>query len=195
MTETTSMQCPKCSGHTLIEKTTKVAGLLLDRCNNCQGIWFDRNELQELLSADNLSPLNIPEYAEVDAHSSCPRCQKPLYEFCYPGTITRVDACKQCRGIWLDNNEWKFINTALKQKLEFSCPKCHSWQQQSDQCVNCGVYFAKLKSPVPTRNAKPVDKDCSEKHYQAQSYADDIPGAKGSMLRFIDRAINTLTDY
>lgn len=44
------MKCPTCS------ETMKVVagrgGIEIDRCPNCQGVWLDRGELDELIEAD-----------------------------------------------------------------------------------------------------------------------------------------------
>ena len=44
------MNCPKCKTVTLAE--FKVEGVAVDRCSSCDGIWFDAQELSQLLSED-----------------------------------------------------------------------------------------------------------------------------------------------
>jgi hypothetical protein len=39
------MHCPKC-GHELHH--IEVEGIILDKCDKCEGIWFDKGELEEL---------------------------------------------------------------------------------------------------------------------------------------------------
>lgn len=42
------MNCPRCTTATLYEIDRD--GIVLDRCERCRGIWFDRGELEKLLS-------------------------------------------------------------------------------------------------------------------------------------------------
>jgi len=44
------MKCPKC-GHDM--KTIMLDSIELDKCTNCEGIYFDAGELDELLLAEN----------------------------------------------------------------------------------------------------------------------------------------------
>ncbi len=42
------MDCPKCSSETLVE-TPVLGNIPLDVCPGCSGIWFDKDELEDLL--------------------------------------------------------------------------------------------------------------------------------------------------
>jgi uncharacterized protein with PIN domain len=44
-----SMRCPRCTG-TLVE--VKFEGVLIDRCDNCSGVWLDPGEFAELVQKD-----------------------------------------------------------------------------------------------------------------------------------------------
>jgi hypothetical protein len=48
------LHCPKCSG--LLETHT-FRGFLLDRCQNCGGIWMDRGELEAIVTKVSRGPL------------------------------------------------------------------------------------------------------------------------------------------
>ena len=41
------MECPKCDGE--FEKIT-FSGIEIERCNTCQGLWFDEGELHRTLA-------------------------------------------------------------------------------------------------------------------------------------------------
>jgi hypothetical protein len=43
------MKCPKCGSDL---KEIKFKGLLLDKCGECEGLWFDKGELQQLLKEE-----------------------------------------------------------------------------------------------------------------------------------------------
>ena len=44
-----SMRCPRCTGK-LVE--VEFEGVLIDRCDNCSGIWLDPGEFAELVKKD-----------------------------------------------------------------------------------------------------------------------------------------------
>ena len=44
------MTCPRCNAATLVELDR--AGILIDRCTRCRGIWLARGELDKLIAAD-----------------------------------------------------------------------------------------------------------------------------------------------
>ena len=48
------LHCPKCRG--LLETYT-VQGVMLDRCQNCGGIWMDKGELEGVLGKAARGPL------------------------------------------------------------------------------------------------------------------------------------------
>ncbi len=50
-----SMRCPRCTG-TLVE--IKFEGVLIDRCDNCTGIWLDPGEFAELVKKDTTGWFN-----------------------------------------------------------------------------------------------------------------------------------------
>ena len=91
-------------------------GMELDKCHKCDGIWFDRGEL------DRLRDAKVPEIEELieqkygdpafqegepEGYMRCPRCvHAPLrsqtYTYEHP---VRIDVCSTCYGIWLDDTE------------------------------------------------------------------------------------------
>lgn len=186
------MQCPKCEQVVLKERTLRGKKIRLDHCSNCEGLWFDAGELDQLLGSRALKPLTIPSFARKDKSSHCPKCHQYLFEFCYPGTVTLVDACLDCNGIWLDSNEWKEIGSARCQKNLMTCPKCASTQVKAATCSSCSIVIAKFLDRAKQEQIQ-ESQECVEQPESEQGYADDIPGVKGGLLRFIDRSITALT--
>ncbi len=107
------MNCAKCTG-TLIH--LMMGEVELDRCDRCHGIWFDRGELDQVLSDGDVQ---LPAASYVDSGAStgpsavdrvpgnCPRCQQAQL-----GRVPSVvvddlayDECPKCRGVWLDSGE------------------------------------------------------------------------------------------
>jgi Zn-finger nucleic acid-binding protein len=101
------MNCPKCAV-ALTPKKLKGRQTEVDFCSKCQGIWFDDGELSSAIGvpARVLSPSpNARETAVM-----CPRCTTPLVVFPYPGTMTVIDGCRTCRGVWLDGGEFQELS-------------------------------------------------------------------------------------
>ncbi|MFH1748914.1 MAG: zf-TFIIB domain-containing protein [Planctomycetota bacterium] len=104
------MNCPRCTDVEMNEE--QIAGVSLDRCPTCHGLWFDMLELEKLLDA-NPRPL-LKEDARFQKLAKdeprqlhCPRCRGTylikLNSRARPGTI--VDSCTVCYGTWLDAGE------------------------------------------------------------------------------------------
>jgi uncharacterized protein len=103
------LQCPKCKSASLSEFT--VEGTAVDRCSSCAGIWFDAEELIDLLAEDAryVAALRRGEVKEqVEGQKgSCPRDGTELLRVYSSIDRTVVlDACPECRGIWLDGGEF-----------------------------------------------------------------------------------------
>ncbi|MGE0826055.1 MAG: zf-TFIIB domain-containing protein [Candidatus Binatia bacterium] len=102
------MQCPKCATETL--SPWPVQTIEVDRCTTCGGVWCDDQELPLLLrvSSQELKPLQKgPERDDLDTKRGvCPRDATPLIRvFSAQNSSVVVDACSQCRGVWLDGGE------------------------------------------------------------------------------------------
>ncbi len=200
-----NMKCPKCKTDNLVEKKVKNSALTLDRCNACEGMWFDKGELAVVLRKKAVAKIDVPKISLLNEECRCPKCEQGMVEFCYPGTTTFIDMCQQCQGIWLDAKEWTEISSARSEKNKVICPNCKTKQEKALSCSSCGVVFSKLGKPKSdeTKTANFNAANATETHgekqrkldVQAESYADDIPGLKGTLLRFIDRSISSLTNY
>jgi Zn-finger nucleic acid-binding protein len=102
--------CPKCS--TVLERFA-AAGVELDHCPACGGIWLDRGELALLkLTAEPGELRAIEERGSGDRRvppSSrtvklpCPCCPGSMTAFSVGGAI--LDICPTCNGLWLDRGE------------------------------------------------------------------------------------------
>lgn len=103
--------CPRC-GSALSEQA--LGAIVVDGCDACGGLWFDANELGQLASAGQqtvawaeqvFEPAALEERPDGGG-AGCPKCGVPLYEFEFRHTPgVKLDACPQCRGIWVDDRE------------------------------------------------------------------------------------------
>jgi Zn-finger nucleic acid-binding protein len=100
------MNCPKCRSE--LERAT-AAATEVDRCAACGGVWCDDQELQALLDAptEALAALRGRRRADFDQQAAaCPRDGARLTRMFSSRTrAVTVDACPDCRGIWLDGGE------------------------------------------------------------------------------------------
>jgi len=190
------MQCPKCDNTPLKRGTLSAKKLTLDQCPQCKGTWFDKGELCTLLGNRAHQGFIIPKFAAKMPNTHCPCCNISLYEFCYPGTMILIDGCRQCEGIWLDNSEVKAIRHARDESNKITCPKCQTRQQSAESCCSCGIIIAKYNasSTVDAHGCEAKSVKSNPPHATSEpSYADDIPGLRGSLLRRIDAVIKGLT--
>jgi len=114
-------KCPQCN---LKLEQALLAGVEVDYCPSCYGLWFDEDELQ--LAKDekdrDLRWLDIdlwkdPAKFQVSrGRKLCPEDRMPLYEVRYADSDVKVDVCNVCHGIWLDRGEFLEVIEYLKEK-------------------------------------------------------------------------------
>ncbi|MFO7899292.1 MAG: zf-TFIIB domain-containing protein [Planctomycetota bacterium] len=107
------MKCPR--DGTELSKV-EVLGLELDKCHHCDGIWFDRGELERIRDAGVEGVEEVlerkygdpaTEKGEVEGYMRCPRCgdarlQRQHYTYANP---VKIDRCERCHGVWVDDTE------------------------------------------------------------------------------------------
>jgi Zn-finger nucleic acid-binding protein len=79
--EVHSLQCPKC-GHGM-EEVSHAGGVVIDRCTQCMGIWFDDDEAHKLKSLADGHRIDVGDRQEgwkwdSRADIKCPRCGKDM---------------------------------------------------------------------------------------------------------------------
>ena len=111
------MHCAKCKAYT---ETTDLLGVEVDVCPECQGIWFDRNELSTIIGTKQ--DLKVEPGRMKTTDYSCPRCAQPLMETPYTWDKTLlVNICAGCEGIYLDAGELEKATDAV-QELQNKLP-------------------------------------------------------------------------
>lgn len=106
------MNCPKCRN---AMHEISFEGVVLDFCDSCQGIWFDKDELAFTmeLSTDISDISEVQKDARTTEHD-CPRCGSPqkLEEMKFVRIQDLLlDRCPECKGIWVDKGELPKIET------------------------------------------------------------------------------------
>ncbi len=102
------MDCPKCTGR--LHKV-ELAGVDVDQCDRCSGVWLDFGELEKVLAAedaDRLKKAIVRDPMHDVLKAPCPRCGGTgnmirLTDLQKQGL--RVDSCSVCYGQWLDGGE------------------------------------------------------------------------------------------
>jgi len=124
------MKCPR-DGTKL--QRVDILGIELDKCHKCDGLWFDRGELERLRDAgiDEIEKAIERKYGdpqfeegEVAGYMRCPRCEEGRlirFSYTYVNPV-HVDRCDKCLGIWVDDGELDAIIGEKKQIDEMEDP-------------------------------------------------------------------------
>ena len=111
------MNCPRCNSVLSVEKFKDVE---IDRCSNCQGMWLDFQELDQLedrvLSDDPIKGTMVFRSYEGDLH--CPHCESGMQMFHYRAYDLELDFCPGEHGFWLDKGEEKRVLELMEQRVK-----------------------------------------------------------------------------
>ena len=105
-----SIECPKC-GHGMTE-ITYGGDVVIDRCTNCQGLWFDTGEAELLKGkwmGDALDTGDAKSGQAWDAVEdiACPRCGKDMVKTSDPDQVhIWYETCSTCSGSFFDAGEF-----------------------------------------------------------------------------------------
>lgn len=114
------MKCPNCQ-HELKQHVYK--GLRIDECENCEGKWFDRDELRQAKDRtdDDFRWLDFEMFGEeankyeiTPSQELCPKDSSKMETLTYMDSKVSIDKCNVCKGVWLDKNEFDKILKYLK---------------------------------------------------------------------------------
>jgi len=105
------MKCPVDRNDMIVVEHQKIE---LDYCLQCNGVWFDSQELELLIESvkkqgariSNESFLNPQPATANEAARPCPICGKKMDKV-WLGKEPRVliDSCRQGHGLWFDGGE------------------------------------------------------------------------------------------
>ncbi|MBT4520513.1 MAG: zf-TFIIB domain-containing protein [Halieaceae bacterium] len=104
-----SIECPKC-GHGMDEIT--YGDVTIDRCSNCQGLWFDAGEAERLKDkwmGHALDTGRADEGKKWDAVDdvACPRCGLDMEKSSDPNqTHIWYEVCPDEHGVFMDAGEF-----------------------------------------------------------------------------------------
>jgi Zn-finger nucleic acid-binding protein len=111
-------RCPRCL---MILAEAQIGPVRVDGCGGCGGVWFDNAELGLAANTESTDLLALEDQFLPSTFSprrqsqmACPTCHVALFEFEFahsPGV--RLDACPQCKGVWVDDGELKALYTRM----------------------------------------------------------------------------------
>lgn len=113
------MECPAC--HNPLSEIS-IHEVYIDLCTVCKGIWFDSDEMMDVLKKIVEEKLSVPmagvpkkPEAAAETMRSCPRCKNRMakYNYAYDSNVI-LDRCPHCRGIWADGGEIALIVQFLR---------------------------------------------------------------------------------
>jgi len=98
------MNCPACGEPQVIVEHD---GVELDLCFAGHGIWFDGQELGQMLGPDAAElERELAALPQGRSGRPCPRCDKPMEEVAAPGSSgVLLDRCARGHGLWFDDGE------------------------------------------------------------------------------------------
>ena len=112
--------CPKCQSRL---QAVVFAEIEVDRCEGCDGIWFDSHEAERLRDIDGSESLDTGKPAigsvldRMCGRLQCPRCATVMKRMVDIGThAIWYERCPACQGIWLDAGEFKKFKDNFQQK-------------------------------------------------------------------------------
>ena len=111
--------CPKCGGS--LEQVV-CAGIEVDRCLCCKGIWFDSLEAEKLKAikgSESLLDIGDPKTGtqldQITEFINCLRCGTRMTRMVdIDQHCIWYEKCPVCHGVWLDAGEFKNFKDNFK---------------------------------------------------------------------------------
>jgi len=117
--------CPVCKTQLKTINIGEKLPLYIERCDSCYGVFFDINELEEMIDFSVKGSQNVdliklfqitenPRYIDIITYRKCPVCTKTMNRKNFMGQSGVItDICAE-HGIWLDSGELRQIMEWVK---------------------------------------------------------------------------------
>jgi len=133
------MDCPRCHSELRVEN---YQGIEVDRCPNCEGMWLDYGELDQLedtvFDKDELKASLM--FRSFEGELICPKCGGRMQRFNYRDYNLELDFCEQGHGTWLDAGEEKRVLELMEQRIK-------DLDRKAKAEAEWGDFLRKLGSP------------------------------------------------
>ena len=106
------MDCPVCKNAMI---TLELAGVEIDHCTDCGGIWLDAGELELLLDNPQQAQQLLDSFKiksdSTESRRKCPICDKKMQKIIVGQSmpILLIDKCTRGDGLWFDKGELQDI--------------------------------------------------------------------------------------
>lgn len=179
-----SRPCPVCHDDMRTIDVGKKVPFFIERCDSCYGLFFDKNELEEMIETSVKGGKNVdiglltelvenPRYVDVIVYRRCPVCKKHMQRKNYgrrSGVV--MDVCAD-HGIWLDPGE-------LRQIMEWvgagGLTRAHQLKRERQERIvhQRHTRDTPRRYNMPSRrNSHPSHRDRSDR-FSAYSLLDDL---------------------
>ncbi|MFO7957959.1 MAG: zf-TFIIB domain-containing protein [Candidatus Brocadiia bacterium] len=125
-TGSTGDACPACGAGL---DAYRAHGVSFEGCPQCKGIWLGREELKRLEARSGEGSWETLRWLEDEVEAierthaittdrPCPKCEgRRLLSTWFGDSGVIIDWCPSCRGVWLDQQEFREIVSHLREKL------------------------------------------------------------------------------
>ncbi len=106
------MDCPKCLGAL---RPVTFHGTEIDRCEKCEGIWFDFGEHKDLRRVAGSEAIDtgaaLDPSRDAQARVICPRDRVQMVRMVDPAKPrVWIESCPVCHGVFLDATEFRELH-------------------------------------------------------------------------------------
>ena len=111
--------CPKCKGR-FKEFTLRGTDVLIDMCQVCHAVWFDKEEFWTVLK-NNPAQNQFKKQGllnKTKTQYQCPKCRSPhaiLEKGLLPMTQIEVEHCLLCESFLFDDGEYRQAKVQIKE--------------------------------------------------------------------------------
>ena len=123
------MQCPKCDGEMENVSTDAAGSIRVDRCLECQGLYFDqltRADLALVEGRQEMDSGDAEKGAEYDdmVYVECRKCDKIMDERKIEDPVAiRFEHCPSCYSTFLDAGEFtQYLSAEYRPEFEALLP-------------------------------------------------------------------------
>ena len=104
---TMTLNCPTCA-IALIQRP--IRGETVDRCNTCNGTWYDSTELSSILRGTTALESSASQSVSSPETINCPKCEIKISSTVYAhDSGIPILKCSRCSGVWLVNGQLERI--------------------------------------------------------------------------------------
>ena len=133
------MNCPRCNSEL---RSENYKGIEVDRCPQCQGMWLDYGELDQLedIVLDKDKVKGTVMFSALQGKLPCPKCGEAMQRFNYRAYNLELDFCERGHGTWLDAGEEKRVLELMGQRIK-------DLKRKVKAEAEWGNFLRKLRSP------------------------------------------------